>query len=193
MEWIFNQFITTQYNYKSKQEHIEKEYEKFFENERLSRELLIKHLNFNLIKCSNDGDWIDLLKIVSYLPLSQVRMFTGYKFFLNDKKKSSVVKQKKFQFNAFTGYDSELSFKELEENVNNHVIICRGLINKYFDPIEKNIWLNRLAISNFLKLENKKFRVEASSIDFFNLMLDDINKLHDDVKVASDILRFGNS
>ena len=51
-------------------------------------------------------------------------------------------------FNVKTYY--ELNIAEMEAKISKNVALCNCLINKYFEPVEKIVWENRLSVVNLI-------------------------------------------
>ena len=77
----------------------------------------------------------------------------------------------------------------MEQNLHFNLDICKELIEKYFDPIEKEIWLSRLNISNLISINQFNLRANISN-NFLNYVFKDGKVPVHESQVAFDILSY---
>ena len=153
MDWFFFQFYNELYLDSSDNGSISSQYDRIMNLETKARIKLITWLKEN--ESLEDGDI--LLDLVETSPLSYLRTSAAYDLLLSE----SVNKLEKgpapqnlkglhHQFAVFKSVPKIYQLKEsdLEATVKNQIEKCEKLIEKYFEIIEKEIWLNRLKISN---------------------------------------------
>ena len=157
MEWFFTQFYNSFYLERAKlvDRISSTQYKNIIIAERAAR---IQLLNWLKLESNQGIDDVNLLiNLVESVPLSYVRLSTAFDVFLTDAEakldgsaKIPFLSEIFSQFTCFTAKTAvQTKLTELEQLTTNGIEMCKELINKHFDPIEKCVWTNRLTISNF--------------------------------------------
>lgn len=188
MDWIFYQFFNEYFLDSPSNEPISSDYDRIVNFEKRTRAKLISWLKGN--DSLEDRD--DLLELVERSPLSYLRSSFAYDMFLSVAlaKLGRNVPLPHFseihsQFSIFTSIGLEQACKlreiDMEAAVKNSTEKCEKLIEKYFDFIEKQIWLNRLRMVNFPMFDKYTLRpVSVSQVKkLFDYAGAPIHDLHD--------------
>ena len=155
MEWLFFQFFNYYFlELKTPKGHSLEQFDDILLAFLASKTKLIKWLN-NPKNIASLEEKDSILRLIEWIPLSTLNASDNYHYLLLEMTKTNVehnvcysqIKKRYRSYKFFTSkLPSKIRLSDIEVAVTESIALVKELIDRHFDVIERQIWINRISI-----------------------------------------------